>query len=459
MPPCTLAAQDFAQLTPEQYTRIFEAQLLPFFKVITHKNVSASLILVPRLMTLYNIVYGENGDRAVRLFTATAEHLSAMSLMNSGDVETVDQSNAEAIETTLAVMDKLVEVNTNAMVHGELKAVVATIRTIFDQPLPASAAFAFKPALRHLGRIEQRLGLGQTLPDAGDGTKTTEGRAFFELARELLGELSDDGPRHDNDHIDIRQISILPSLQEIQSPRIEYLPLADPRGWHIGGLRGLLDRHFRLLREDTVGQLRDAAKLELERLHDPQAHGRKRQGARTFVYRNVAVSNLAFDCYSGMEFALSFDQPSALQGKSERQRHDWWDGSKRLGHEALICLLSSEGSAIFFIVSPAPLRPKKDFETGAPIEPLHKSYNLWSEEERAHVIAKPVDQPDMYSLLDQLIGGCTEQLSLVEFPGVLLPAFKPTLRAMQTMSDTLDMPFLEAARCGVSRQESQTAAL
>ncbi|KAK3614181.1 hypothetical protein LTR56_027417 [Elasticomyces elasticus] len=443
-----LAAQDFAQLPPKQYTRIFEAQLLPFFKVITHKNVDSSLILTPRLMTLYNIVYGENGDRAVRLFTAAAEHLSAMSLMKFGDVETVDQSNAEAIETTLAVMDKLVEVNTNAMVHDELKAVVATIRTIFDQPLPASAAFAFKPALRYLRRIEQRLGLGQTIPHTEDDTKTTGGRAFFELACERPGELSDDGPRHDNDHVDIRQISILPSLQEIQSPRVEYLPLADPREWHIGGLRGLLDRHFRLLREDTVGQLRDAAKLELERLHDPKAHGRKRQGTRTFVYCNVAVSNLAFDSYSGMEFALSFDQPRELQGKSERQRHDWWDGSKRLGHEALICLLSSEGCATFFIVSPAPLRPKKDFETGAPIEPLHKTYNLWSEEERAHVIAKPVNQPDMYSLLDQLMGGFTEQLSLVEFPGVLLPAFKPTLQAMQTMSNTLDVPFLEAVDLG-----------
>ncbi|KAK5674024.1 hypothetical protein LTS10_013215 [Elasticomyces elasticus] len=435
-----LAAQDFAQLPPKQYTRIFEAQLLPFFKVITHKNVDSSLILTKRLMTLYNIVYGENGDRAVRLFTAAAEHLSAMSLMKFGDVETVDQSNAEAIETTLAVMDKLVEVNTNAMVHDELKAVVATIRTIFDQPLPASAAFAFKPALRYLRRIEQRLGLGQNIPHTENVTKTTGGRAFFELACERPGELSDDGPRHDNDHVDIRQISILPSLQEIQSPRVEYLPLADPREWHIGGLRGLLDRHFRLLREHT----RTVASVK----------------AHALVYCNVAVSNLAFDSYSGMEFALSFDQPRELQGKSERQRHDWWDGSKRLGHEVLICLLSSEGCAKFFIVSPAPLRPKKDFETGAPIEPLHKTYNLWSEEERAHVIAKLVNQPDMYSLLDQLMGGFTEQLSLVEFPGALLPAFKPTLQAMQTMSNTLDMPFLEVlAPTSVTADSNQAMGL
>ncbi|KAK1812545.1 hypothetical protein LTR12_013083 [Friedmanniomyces endolithicus] len=34
-----------------------------------------------------------------------------------------------------------------------------------------------------------------------------------------------------------------------------------------------------------------------------------------------------------------------------------------------------------------------------------------------------------------------EDLSLVEFPGVLLPAFKPTLQAMQSMSETLDLPF------------------
>ncbi|TKA64059.1 hypothetical protein B0A55_09815 [Friedmanniomyces simplex] len=441
-----IAEQHFSQLTPAQYTRLFDAQILPFLKTITHKNVTSSLILAPRLMTVYNILYGGNGQCAESLFTAVAKHLQALTLTHPDELDAADTNTADTIETVFTALDapdKLVEVNTESQAHDGLRVVVETMRQLFEAPLPATAAFAYRPALKYLRRVEQRFGLGQTLPDGKDNVKIATRHAVFDLACERPGELSEDGRRHDNDHVDIPQISILPTLQEIQSPRNEYLPLADPKEWYIGGLKGLLDRHFRLLREDTVGQLRDAAKFELERLHDPHAQDRKRQGARTFVYRNVAVSDLAFDSFSGMEVALSFDQPRELQKKSERQRRDWWDGSKRLGHEALVCLLSSEGSATFFIVSPAPIRPKKDVQTGKIIQPLHKGYNLWSEEERAHVIAKPINQSDTYTLLDQLMNGYAEQLSLVEFPGVLLPAFRPTLQAMQTMSETLDVPFAE----------------
>lgn len=111
----------------------------------------------------------------------------------------------------------------------------------------------------------------------------------------MQSELSEDGPRHDNDKVDMCDISILPTQQEIQSSRIEYLPLSDPTEWHLGGLEGLLDRNFRLLREDTIGQLRDAAKFELERLQHPNAQEdhknqtQKRQGARTYDYDNFAI--------------------------------------------------------------------------------------------------------------------------------------------------------------------------
>ncbi|KAK4903731.1 hypothetical protein LTR49_026683, partial [Elasticomyces elasticus] len=43
----------------------------------------------------------------------------------------------------------------------------------------------------------------------------------------------------------------------------------------------LFDRHFRLLREDTVGQLSEAAKVELERLQDPGGSINDRQKHQT----------------------------------------------------------------------------------------------------------------------------------------------------------------------------------
>jgi hypothetical protein len=242
--------------------------------------------------------------------------------------------------------------------------------------------------------------------------------------------------------VNIRDISILPTLEEIQSSRNEYLPLADPREWHIGGMEGLLDRQFRLLREDTVGQLRDAAKFELERLQssgDSSSYNqRKRQGARTYVYHNVSISDFAFDPSVGMEVALSFDQPKEQALRDVRGRREWWEANKRMGWEAVICLLSSAGSAVFFVVSPERVATKHNVSQGVP---LRKQYNLWSDYRRATVIAKPVNEDDIEPLFDTMLNSSTEQLSLVEFPGVLLPAFKPTLEAIQDMSETLDLPF------------------
>ncbi|KAK3637261.1 hypothetical protein LTR56_013799 [Elasticomyces elasticus] len=436
-----IVERDFDQCTAPQFSRIFDSELLPFCTVITHKNVVTSLILAPRLNTVYRMVYGENGLRAASLFSAMAKHVQSMNLTKTDNHDIAEADAVDTVTTILATFHKLVEVNTEAQVHSELKLVVQHFREIFDTSISPNLASAFNASLKHLRGLERRFGLGQALPDARDSARVAGSIAVFELARERPGNLSEHGPRHDNDHADIRKISILPTLREIQSTRDEYLPLADPQDWHVSGLQGLLDRHFRLLREDTVGQLRDAARFEWERLHDPQAQRPKQQGARTFVYRNVAVSGFAFDSYNGLEFAFSFDQPKELQTMTLAYRREWWEGSRRLGADTLLCLLSAGGSAAFFMVSPSPMRPRNDVVDRSKPGSLHKSYDLWSEQDRAHVVARPVNQSDIYPLLEQLLSRYPDQRSLVEFPGVLLPAFRPTLEAMQSMSESQDVPF------------------
>lgn len=252
----------------------------------------------------------------------------------------------------------------------------------------------------------------------------------------MPGELAEEGRRYDNDHVDIRDISILPTLQEIQSSRDEYLPLADPRQWHFGGIPGLVVRHSRLLREDTVGQLRDAAKFELERLQDPRSNvehdKRMPQGARTHIYENVCIIDTAFADYNGAQVAMRFTRPRANYQQSKLARQEWWDQSKRLSPGALICLLSSEGSATFFVVAPQGKKPTQ----------LQSKFDLFSDDEHSYVIANPVNQSDLHDLLSLVVSITVyEQLSIVEFPGVLLPSFEPTLKAMQRISQTLDMPF------------------
>ena len=59
------------------------------------------------------------------------------------------------------------------------------------------------------------------------------------------------GGRHDNDKKDYRSISIVPTCQEFLCDADPYLPLPVEDGLATEAF--LLDRHFRLLREDLIG--------------------------------------------------------------------------------------------------------------------------------------------------------------------------------------------------------------
>ena len=130
--------------------------------------------------------------------------------------------------------------------------------------------FIVPNAQQSLTRIRHRLNIGSSLPLAlTQSTPQNTLSAAFELSQDLLGNLSNNGARHVNDHASVVDVRILPTAQEITSTRQEHLPLMESTQHHLPGLAGLLDREFRLLREETVGQLRDAVREELTRLEHP----------------------------------------------------------------------------------------------------------------------------------------------------------------------------------------------
>jgi hypothetical protein len=118
-------------------------------------------------------------------------------------------------------------------------------------------------ALKYYKKMCLRLGLGENISAAANRKKDdhTRQKPTFELLVDQPGDLSHQGPRHNNDFEDIDDIQILPTIGEILGDRAEYLPRSDPSTWHLEGTAGLLDRQFRLVREDTVGLLRDAARV------------------------------------------------------------------------------------------------------------------------------------------------------------------------------------------------------
>jgi hypothetical protein len=64
-----------------------------------------------------------------------------------------------------------------------------------------------------------------------------------------------EGPRHDNDHVDISDINIAPTHDELTTIEPPYLPYNVPGAPHTypsNSMQRLLDIHFRLLREELM---------------------------------------------------------------------------------------------------------------------------------------------------------------------------------------------------------------
>ncbi|KAH7311806.1 hypothetical protein BKA65DRAFT_600729 [Rhexocercosporidium sp. MPI-PUGE-AT-0058] len=284
----TLADIMTANQKDKTIVSIFRDRTLPFYRIISHPAVLSSLILETPLNTIYTFIFGPSGRRGLSLFCFTATALSEMMILGHslGDKEV---SNI-VISSSLAVLDRLIEINQTAQVIEGFTAIVETISACIPQD------FIIPDAQQSLTRIRRRLNIGSSLPLAlTQLTPQTTVSATFELTEDLPGNLFSKGARHDNDHASIADIQILPTAREIASLRQEYLAAINSTQKHLSGLAGLLDRQFRLLREDTVGQLRDAVREE--------------QGLRNLIYYNVRFSHISVDRRKGLQVVAEFDQP------------------------------------------------------------------------------------------------------------------------------------------------------
>ena len=100
-----------------------------------------------------------------------------------------------------------------------------------------------------------------------------------------------------------------------------------------------------------MGQLRDAFGLEVERLRNAgrsqEATESSKQGPQTIAYKDANLIDIEFDKWKGLQVSIEFDQPPAILKMSPAQRRDWWENSKQLQVDSLLCLVNSEGGTIF----------------------------------------------------------------------------------------------------------------
>ncbi len=139
------------------------------------------------------------------------------------------------------------------------------------------------------------------------------------------GALSRYGPRHDNDHVEIKDISILPTTDEILCRRLPYMPRKDPHTAHrhYCGQERLLDTHFRHLRYENTEPIIDACYHASQRLSQLVSEPKvldyddrmvTARGFRYSLFRDVAFEEISFNAQKGVSLRLSFACPKGLRG-------------------------------------------------------------------------------------------------------------------------------------------------
>jgi hypothetical protein len=146
-----------------------------------------------------------------------------------------------------------------------------------------------------------------------------------------------DGPggRHDNDFKDIRNISILPTPDELASNEppflrravdIEDCPESTRLAMHI-------DNQFRLNREDMVRDLREELQIAL---------GAKKGRRRGLIISNLSLNGI--ECDDRRPWALrlecSDDLPKIPKGNPGQRKKFFTDNRSYLKHESLACIVT-----------------------------------------------------------------------------------------------------------------------
>ncbi|KAL4779073.1 hypothetical protein BJX76DRAFT_365548 [Aspergillus varians] len=421
-----LIQRDYTSIPVSTKRDVFVNQMLPFMEMVTHADVLGSLVLEQAVGTIYNCIFGVAGRRGEPFlgFLADAVRLE------------IEQKGNEALtylELSLQVFWHVVELNSTAFIQEPLKPLAQRFADLAMTIHALDAANSLHQSCQYLERLQRRLDIGLSLPTLSRPPKQLPTR---QVPVVFVTQKDPPGGRHDNDHADICKIKIMPTFQEILSSRTEYLPVKDPRQWHVGGLAGLLDRNFRLLREDTVGQLRDAIHAELQ----PSKNTGRGQ-TRTHVYRQVVFQGVEFHKFSGLQFLICFPQPANINGMGKKKVAEWWELSKRLQPSALVCLIDPQGFAVFCTVAtpdrPRPRSKAAEDERGRLTGSLSEDPNVASV---LLELVEPTEDNWQYILDRQASGKGRGPISLVEFPGILLPSFQPTLLALQKMQKAADIP-------------------
>lgn len=256
------------------------------------------------------------------------------------------------------------------------------------------------------------------------------------------GESSVLKARHDNDRVEISDINILPTQQEITCIRAPFLPLngvRDAPHFLTHGWKRQLDTHFRLCREDMIDPLRQSVKSFLVALRQTPIGEEDRlldhkelrkllnDNANLNVYGNAMLFSINTDKNAGGNIELGFSQPPQIQGAEKRQRAEFWERSKnRIMLDGLICLVSRvEGQ-----VGGEQAASTEKVQIVLAVITRRETESLAKDEKVARVSISLAD-PLQYLQLPKSSETSSKRWFLVESPAAYFGSYRPILKTLQ----------------------------
>ncbi|KIW10743.1 hypothetical protein PV08_10042 [Exophiala spinifera] len=331
-----------------------------FLLVITHAALLDCLSVDTFVGGLYNFISGTNGSRAVPFFQHLCEALV------NGHLTSMSPADVAIRETTLVAAStairELIKRESRSRFNDDLPTLIDSVENAAQIVAEDSHAPFVTIVLRHMCEVRAVVSRAKGLliqeEEPLETFPTTTATSRYPQTLIMPRD------RHDNDNIDMTKIKIFPTRKEILSDEPEFLPSTDLDMPHFltNPAERHLDTHFRLLRHDTFGELKDLLGGLMQAVKDDPTSPKLSFGDfRANQYAGAYISYISFDNRRALEMHLTFTQPGAVRSKSASERRKWWEESRRLIEGVLLSFISfqhDEVHHLFFIVT------QKNTDTG-----------------------------------------------------------------------------------------------
>jgi hypothetical protein len=417
-------------------SRVYNGATTPFIEnsrrfllTVTHPSLLESLAVDTYVGSIYNFISGANGTRAVPFL----KHLCEVLVV--ARTETHSSTSTEMFDSTLVAMSialrELLKRESRARFNEDLLALVDAMNTVADVSSAGKPSISSTVVINHAQCIRDMVARanGLLLTNPREHNDSTQPASSYPR------DLAIPSNRHDNDKLDMTEIVIFPTRDEIMSNAKEFLPFTDPDQPHFleNPAQRHIDTYFRLLRHDIFGEHKATLATLMQAIgHDKNVVNSVNLplgDVRAYHYNGTRIARLAFD--RTLDLHMTFLPPVAIRNKTVLAQKRWWEESRRLGHGSLLSFIWIQGEVVQHVFLTLAGKGAKGRDDNVVV----------SKEGLVEINARLMtqDRPTLEILMQAAASG--SHGILLEFPNVMPATFVPILESLQDMQRLGGMPF------------------